>query len=234
MKTDKEKNFIALYQLMCEYPHNSSEPFEMFTDLYESDMSVALEYEREVKVFIKTGKLPSYVKDFLPKTDGHYLPSHSKDVYRLCLLGASQSQIAEFFDVGPQIIDKWAKLHPAFGSALRRGRMEADAKVAYSMFKRATGQVRLRKKKFATHEGVITDEKDYIEELAPDVSAAKFWLERRMPEQWKGSQDVNLQGDLSVHRDLSDDDLDLLLAQAGLQKPEDPLATMIVKTDEDE
>ena len=54
--------------------------------------------------------------------------------------------------------------------------------------------MKVKKVKFATFEGEITDEREYEEELAPDVKAATLWLNNRHPEYWKDRQAVELTG----------------------------------------
>ncbi len=42
-----------------------------------------------------------------------------------------------------------------------------------------------RPTKFATHQGVITDEREYIKHYPPDPAAAIFWLKNRQPKRWR-------------------------------------------------
>lgn len=65
--------------------------------------------------------------------------SRPREAFRLALLGATDRQIAEFFECNVQTIDYWKRKKPEFAKALKRGKMEANARVAESFYKRATG-----------------------------------------------------------------------------------------------
>jgi hypothetical protein len=56
-----------------------------------------------------------------------------------CLLGATDDDMARFFDVDVRSIHRWKLDHPEFAQALREGKEEADAKVARRLYERATG-----------------------------------------------------------------------------------------------
>lgn len=70
------------------------------------------------------------------KYDGGY---HPKLAYKLCLLGHTNNEIAEFFDVNIDTIYEWQKIHEEFSDALTRGKVVADAKVAQAVYKAAIG-----------------------------------------------------------------------------------------------
>lgn len=120
------------------------------------------------------------------KYDPEYHDAHA---YRYCLLGCTDSEMSKFFEISEATLNTWKEKHPSFLESLRSGKHEADAKVAESLYKRANGY-NVMKIKFATHEGVITDEKEYAEHLPPDVGAAKMWLKNRQPDKWREKIDV--------------------------------------------
>ena len=53
-----------------------------------------------------------------------------KQAYRLCLLGAVDKDLADFFGVTEQAINNWKKNHPEFFESINRGKLIMDAKVA--------------------------------------------------------------------------------------------------------
>ena len=59
--------------------------------------------------------------------------------HNYCLLGATNPELAGFFDVSPRTIDNWIASHPAFAAAVREGRVVADARVARCLYERAVG-----------------------------------------------------------------------------------------------
>ncbi len=56
-----------------------------------------------------------------------------------CLLGATNAELAEYFEVAPRTIDNWIAGHPAFADAVRAGGVVADARVARGLYERAVG-----------------------------------------------------------------------------------------------
>src|SRR5689334_15324304 len=68
-----------------------------------------------------------------------YHPDHCALAREHCLLGATNAELAEVFDVAPRTVDNWIAHHPDFAAAVREGRRRADAKVAASLYARAVG-----------------------------------------------------------------------------------------------
>ena len=63
-----------------------------------------------------------------------YKPEYDEQAYNYCLLGATDKQLATFFDVSEQTINAWKHKHPSFLESLRRGKEIADARVAQALF----------------------------------------------------------------------------------------------------
>lgn len=119
-----------------------------------------------------------------------YREDYVAQVYKLCLLGATDPQIAAFFEVTKPTIQLWRKVHPDFADACRRGKSMADAEVAVSLFKRANGYEHPAVKIFLPT-GVTTPIKvDYIERYAPDTAACKMWLSSRQGGIWRERQEL--------------------------------------------
>ncbi|UTV28443.1 hypothetical protein [Photobacterium atrarenae] len=108
-----------------------------------------------------------------------YQPDYVEQAYKLCLLGAVDRELADFFEVNVDTIRNWSLRHPEFDAAKRAGKMKADAEVAVKLFNRATGCT--VKKQRVLNNGTVVD---YYEELPPDTRAIEFWLQCRHREQW--------------------------------------------------
>jgi hypothetical protein len=108
-----------------------------------------------------------------------YRPEYAKRAYRMCLLGATDQQLADYFEVSPSCIVGWKKKFEDFRAALRRGREEADAKVAEAVFKRAVGYRHRAKKIFYNRVEDKIVEAEYIEQYPPDTPAGELWLNQR-------------------------------------------------------
>ncbi|HGS5189838.1 TPA: hypothetical protein ACMDQU_004444 [Vibrio parahaemolyticus] len=73
------------------------------------------------------------------QNNNKYQPDYATQVYKLCLMGARDQDLAEFFEVHRDTIFHWVSLYPEFAEARKRGKLAADAEVAYSLFNRAMG-----------------------------------------------------------------------------------------------
>jgi hypothetical protein len=120
-----------------------------------------------------------------------------KHAYKLALLGATDVQLANFFDVSHGTIDTWKKEHAEFLGAINKGKDEADANVSKSLYRRAMGYSH-RAVKIFQHQGEII-EAPYIEHYPPDTTACIFWLKNRQTAHWrdKTETDVNVVGSLA-------------------------------------
>lgn len=126
-----------------------------------------------------------------------YRPEYDKQAYKLCLLGATDKELGDFFEVTEQTINNWKIDFPTFFGSIKSGKIEADARVAQSLFKRAIGYT-ANETQLAQLGGQFTDEKVIPKEVAPDTTAAIFWLKNRQPDKWRDKQEVNFNGDLDI------------------------------------
>lgn len=110
-------------------------------------------------------------------------PTEYRDSYpdlarKACLLwGATDEELAEFFDVSIQTIVTWRNTHPAFAAAVKAGKAQADANVVDRLYQRATGYKHIAFK-FFQHDGKIIT-KRYVEHYPPDTMAMMYWLNNR-------------------------------------------------------
>lgn len=125
-----------------------------------------------------------------------YKPEFADQARKLCLLGATDADMADFFDVSESTINNWKQEHPEFLESLKSGKMEADAAVAQSLYRRALGYEHDAIKIMA-YEG-HSWEHAYTEKYAPDTTAAIFWLKNRRPDLWRDKQNIEHSGELPV------------------------------------
>lgn len=112
-------------------------------------------------------------------------------VYELCLLGATDAELAVFFNISESTLNTWKKKHPDFLESLKRGKDIADARVANSLFQRAIG-FEGTETKVATFEGTISDVQEVPKNYPPDTTAAIFWLKNRQAQKWRDKTDHNI------------------------------------------
>jgi len=130
----------------------------------------------------KGGRPPKYDKSILD------------DVFNMTLLGATDQELAEHFDVTRQTIQQWKKDHAEFSYTIKKGKKYADGKVARSMFDRACGYSHPEDKVFV-HEGVPIVVPT-IKHYPPDTAAAFIWLKNRQPDKWRDKQEYEHSGNL--------------------------------------
>jgi len=101
-----------------------------------------------------------------------------------CLLGATNADLAGFFEVTTRTIDNWIAVHPEFAAAVREARAVADAKVARCLYERAVGYEHTVERT-VWHLGKERPVSEKVR-LPPDTRACMFWLRNRQPQFWSG------------------------------------------------
>ena len=124
-----------------------------------------------------------------------YKKEYCEQAFKLCLLGAIDKELADFFGVEEQTVNNWKINYPEFFESIRDGKEKADANVAKSLYQKAIGYSHPEDKIF-NNDGVpliVPTVKHY----PPDTIAATFWLKNRKGTVWrdKVEQDINLGGE---------------------------------------
>lgn len=127
-----------------------------------------------------------------------YKPEYCEQAFKLCLLGADDKRIANFFNIQESTLNNWKNKYPKFMESLKEGKELADAEIASSLYHRAKGYS-CKDTKFATHEGKITDSQEYTKHYPPDTTAAIFWLKNRQKKEWRDKQDVEHSGSVDIN-----------------------------------
>jgi len=121
-----------------------------------------------------------------------YKKEYAEQAYKLCLLGATDKELADFFGVTESTLNLWKKEHPEFSESLKNGKEVADANVADRLYKRAMGYEHPEDKIFQYEgEPVIVPT---IKHYPPDTTAAIFWLKNRQRGKWRDKQDHEVFG----------------------------------------
>ncbi len=112
-----------------------------------------------------------------------YTPNNCTIAYKFCLLGATNEDLAELFEVSLSTVNNWLARYPEFRKAVQEGRDVIDADVAHSLAQKAKG---------FTHADVkvlvidgAPQEVEYNRYFPPDTQAAIFWLRNRRRKQWR-------------------------------------------------
>jgi hypothetical protein len=138
-----------------------------------------------------------------------YQASFARQAEKLCALGATDEDLANFFEVGIRTIANWKSQHEDFLQALKGGKTEADDRVERSLYQRAVGYTFDSEKVFNNKGEIVRAQTR--EHCPPDVTAQIFWLKNRRPEDWRDKSEVAV---THHYADLSDEELNRELEQA--------------------
>lgn len=123
-------------------------------------------------------------------------PAFCDQARKLCKLGATDLEIADFFAVNIATLYRWKNDHPEFCEALKEAKEEANNRVVESLYHRATGYSHDAVKIFNGQDGVVTV--PFREHYPPDTTAAIFWLKNRQPAEWRDKTDHELMGKVEI------------------------------------
>ena len=68
-----------------------------------------------------------------------YEKSMAKQAAKLCLLGATDADLADFFEVSVRTIERWQSQHAEFCRAVKVAKEEANDRVERSLYQKAVG-----------------------------------------------------------------------------------------------
>ena len=117
-----------------------------------------------------------------------YKEEYAEQARKLCLLGATDAKLADFFEVDEATINRWKHDFPEFRKSLKQGKMQADAEIAESLFNRAKGYI-APDLDIKMYEGEII-ETPYMKHYPPDATSMIFWLKNRQPDLWREKREA--------------------------------------------
>jgi hypothetical protein len=123
-----------------------------------------------------------------------YRAEYATQAGKLCKLGATDADLAAFFEVSLRTIANWKSQHEEFLHALKLGKEEADARVERSLFHKAVGYEQEAVKIFMPAGAAEPVYAPYTERVAPDTTAAIFWLKNRRPDLWRDRSQIEHTG----------------------------------------
>lgn len=135
-----------------------------------------------------------------------YKIEYNEQVYKLCLLGADDKAIADFFEVDVSTINNWKISHPEFFESIRAGKQIADMEVATSMYNNSidriiTKKVPIKKKKVFWKDGKRHEEEEIEfaeqeEYLRADYRNQSLWLRNRKPKEWTDKTETKIDAEV--------------------------------------
>lgn len=144
---------------------------------------------------------------------------------KLCLLGATDPDLAKFFEVNEDTIHEWKKVHPAFSEAIREGKELADARVADRLYNRAMGyehdDEEIKVVSLGNGQGSEVERVKVRRIYPPDTAAAIFWLKNRQRARWRDriDNDITSNGE-SITKPMTDEQVDRIIETLRAKKSE--------------
>lgn len=114
-----------------------------------------------------------------------YSEAYAGQARKLCELGATDEELASFFEVHVATIYRWKNTHAAFCDAIRTAKEVADERVERSLYQRAVGYEVDAVKIFMPAGAAEPVYAKYREHIHADTTAAIFWLKNRRSQEWK-------------------------------------------------
>ena len=126
-----------------------------------------------------------------------YDESFEELAYNYTLLGATDQKLAEFLNVTETTINNWKQNYPSFFESIKKGKEKADAKVAESLFKRATGFQYEETKQEYDQKGTLIKTTKTKKTITPETTAQIFWLKNRQKAIWRDKQEKEVEVNVS-------------------------------------
>lgn len=117
-----------------------------------------------------------------------YKPQYAKQAEKLCAIGATDQELADFFEVDVRTVHRWKLEHEEFCHSLKAGKDVADERVERSLYQRAIGYEQDEVKIFMPSGAAEPVYAPFRAKIAPDVTAAIFWLKNRRKDEWRDRQ----------------------------------------------
>lgn len=113
-------------------------------------------------------------------------PDICEQARKLCLLGATDVEMADFFGVCEATFNNWKRDYPEFLESLKEGKIQADANVANSLYNRAIGYSHAEDKVFNNNGTPLIV--PTIKHYPPCPTSIAIWLNNRQSAKWKRQQ----------------------------------------------
>ncbi len=123
-----------------------------------------------------------------------YREEYAEQAYKLCLLlGATDADLAAFFDVTEATVNNWKDQYPEFFESVKRGKAPADMHIAQKLFHRAEGAEWEEEQAIKVKTGPHTETVEVVtvkRAAPPDTTAMIFWLKNRQSKKWRDKIDI--------------------------------------------
>ena len=102
-------------------------------------------------------------------------------------LGLTDKEISKLLGISEATLNNYKKQYPEFLESLKKGKEIADEEVIKSLYRRALGYSH-PEVHISNYQGKVTVT-DIIKHYPPDVMACVYWLNNRIPTEWKNRRE---------------------------------------------
>lgn len=141
-----------------------------------------------------------------------YRPEFAEQARKLCLMGLTDAELADFFGLNEVTINRWKRTHPDFCKSILAGKILADADVADSLYQSAVGGHFISEERPVGGDGSPISVQELKRQVAPSVQAQSLWLRNRQPHLWRDR--VEVKADVSIDPFPPKEVLDALYAKS--------------------
>lgn len=121
-----------------------------------------------------------------------YKPEYVEQARKLCRLGATDLEMADFFEVEPRTLYRWKHAHEEFNEAVKSGKEASDERVERALYNRAVGYTYDAVKIFMPSGADEPVYAPFREHVPPDTGAAVVWLKNRRRDRWRDQTEVDV------------------------------------------
>lgn len=114
-----------------------------------------------------------------------YKPEYVELGQKLAKFGATDQEMADFFEVNVATLYRWRNTHEDFRDAISASKEGVDQRVERSLYQQAIGYERTAVKILLPAKSRKPLAVEYREHVAPNATAAMFWLKNRQSDKWK-------------------------------------------------
>lgn len=125
-----------------------------------------------------------------------FRPEFVEQARKLCLLGLTDGELADFFGVDEATIHRWKHTHKDFCESILTGKVLADSNVADSLYRSAVGGHFVTEERPVGGENGAASVQPLKRQVAPSVQAQSLWLRNRQPHLWRDR--VEVKADVSI------------------------------------
>lgn len=125
-----------------------------------------------------------------------YKAEYAKQAEKLTLLGATDQELADFFEVDVRTIHRWKAESDKFCHSIKDGKEKSDERVKRALYARAAGyehdDIDIR----VVNNKVV--QTPIRKRYPPDTAAAFIWLKNRKSLEWRDKQEIEHSGSVTL------------------------------------